>query len=276
MITTLCLLLLTLIPCTRAVIIDTQSLQILHTLPHAIIYVYDESPDESITPLLEETDIACFVVSRDVEPLKEHAYISTRGVMTPFHSEVTNMSIAYIIDRLPDVYISTPQIPASRPLRLINGNPDFDEQALSWCLHHDVLSCFDVDSGPLEINGNVWDGTQPDTWFRNQLVPRVIDLTNLDSPDLLFTGLTLFDSYLYMFTEQDISEIEQIVDTFYQESEERYLILVSNQITVMKTLFPHLEMPGIVYLTMQPGHNTTLNTTLNGEISVAQLHAINT
>ena len=99
MITILCLLLLTFIPCTHAVILDTQSLQILHTLPHAIIYVYDESPDESITPLLEETDIACFVVSRDVEPLKENAYISTRGVMTPFHSEITNMSIAYIIDR---------------------------------------------------------------------------------------------------------------------------------------------------------------------------------
>ena len=106
MITTLCLLLLTFIPCTHAVILDTQSLQILHTLPHAIIYVYDESPDESITPLLEKTNIPCFVVSRDVEPLKENAYISTRGVMTPFQTEVTNMSIAYIIDRLPDVYIS--------------------------------------------------------------------------------------------------------------------------------------------------------------------------
>ena len=245
----------------------------MDTLHNSIVYVYEDSPDEYILPLLEQTDIACFSIHKDVEDLSPGLYVTTRGVMTSYDGIVNNRSTAYIIDRLPDLYIQTQHAPSSRPHRLINGAPELDDIAIYWCLHHSILSCFDVDHGPLEINGVIWDGNNPDEWIRSQLVPPLIDLNHLESTELIFTGIALHKTYIYIVTEKNYEEVEKIVDTFYKETDKRYLITMSNQIKTLQVLFPSIEMPGVIIVSAQ-NETHAVNNTLNGEIDVQVLHRI--
>lgn len=264
---------------TRAVVVDVTPSTIddaLKDVSHALIHIHKGDPRDDIVEEGAKVDIHVFTCP-DGHPIfqrdQSEVFVYVRGITTPLMVAIDKDILHYTFEKLKEVYVVPDKPPESKPMRLINGNASLDTLALHWCLHIDLLECYDVDDGPLQVNGVVME-EENNLWIRNQIIPPLLDIF-LDTSDLtselFITGVHMFTKQLFLFSNDE--DLESKLSPYFETPRDDILHVRVGEDNPLRDTFPGFTPPGIAFVQLLMTGEIT-NTTYMGPVTSDALENI--